>query len=185
MDLPRDTIARERGVADEFAKGKNTVEFTIEWGGKNYKLKWTKNSNGLIDFGDRNDLARILGTTDNVEAHHIVSWAIGRDNPVIQKAALDGFHLNMVENGIGLEKYTKLIGDGLHGNHPAYDAYIRFRLNNFATSNPTYDAVSANKFLQESLIPEIKIKISEAKNSPLNLNEYFKQIVNKDIIPGY
>ena len=43
----------------------------------------------------------------------------------------------MVENGIGLEKYTKLVGEGLHGNHPAYDAFIEFRLSNFTKSNST------------------------------------------------
>ena len=30
----------------------------------------------------------------------------------------------MLQNGIGLEKYTKLIGKGMLGNHPAYDKLI-------------------------------------------------------------
>ena len=37
-------------IAEEFAKGKNLVENTIEWGGKNFKLKWEKGVK--ITFGD-------------------------------------------------------------------------------------------------------------------------------------
>ena len=84
-------------IAEEFAKGKNLVENTIEWGGKNFKLKWEKGVK--ITFGDRSDLARILGTTDNIEAHHIVPWKVCENNDVVQLAALDGFHPNLVENG--------------------------------------------------------------------------------------
>ncbi|MDR3339390.1 MAG: AHH domain-containing protein, partial [Candidatus Symbiothrix sp.] len=160
-------------VAGEFAKGKNVVEFTIEWGGKSYKLKWTKESNGLINFGDRTDLAKILGTSDNIEAHHIIPWAKG-EHDVIQAAAKDGFHLNIVENGIGLEKYTKLTGEGLHGNHPAYDKFIQNKLDEFVKSNLNYSSQQANKFVQEQLIPELKTHIVRAKQSDLNLNEYFK-----------
>ena len=57
----------------------------------------------------------------------------------------------MLQNGIGLEKYTKLIGNGIHGNHPAYD----------------------------KLILDLKKRIIEAKNSGMNLNEYFKNINKK------
>jgi len=172
-------------IAGEFAKGKNTVEFTIEWGGQSYRLRWIKDGS-KIDFGNRSDLARILGTTDDIEAHHIIPWAIGNNNRVVQVAALDGFHLNMVENGVGLKKYTKLIGEGLHGNHPALDAFIEFRLSNFTKTNPTFDAVSANKYLQETLIPELKTQIVNANKSELNLNEYFKQVVNKNTgVTGY
>ena len=57
----------------------------------------------------------------------------------------------MLQNGIGLEKYTKLIGKGMLGNHPAYD----------------------------KLIPDLKKRIIEAKNSGMNLNEYFKNINKK------
>ena len=54
----------------------------------------------------------------------------------------------MLQNGIGLEKYTKLIGKGMLGNHPAYD----------------------------KLILDLKKRIIEAKNSGMNLNENFKKI---------
>lgn len=101
-------------IAGEFAKGNNIIVNTIEWGTKNFKLKWEKVGN-KITFGERSDLAKILGTTDNIEAHHIMPWKVCEGNEIIQLAALDGFHPNLVENGIGLEKYTKLIGEGMHG----------------------------------------------------------------------
>ena len=168
-------------IAEEFAKGKNLVENTIEWGGKNFKLKWEKGVK--ITFGDRSDLARILGTTDNIEAHHIVPWKVCENNDVVQLAALDGFHPNLVENGIGLEKYTKLVGEGLHGNHPAYDAYIKNQLDAFMATHPTPE--QANKFLQENLIPDLKKKITAAGQTDMNLNQYFKSNVNPGIVPNY
>lgn len=112
-------------------------------------------------------------------------WKICEKHNVVQLAALDGFHPNLVENGLGLEKYSKLVGEGMHGNHPAYDAYINSRLDAFSTANPDLTPRDANKYLQETLIPEIKNKIIEAKNSNLNLNNYFKTKVNPGIVPNY
>ncbi len=166
-------------VAGEFAKGKNIVEQTIKWGEEQITLKWKRVGN-KIDFGNRNDLAKILGTADNIEAHHIIPWKICEDNNIIRLAALDGFHPNMIENGLGLEKYTKLIGEGMHGNHPAYDNYVRYRLKNNPLSDVDVTPEKANKFLQEELIPELKTHIIEAQNSGLNLNEYFK-VINKKL----
>jgi hypothetical protein len=172
-------------VAGEFAKGKNVVEFSIEWGGGSYKLTWSK-INGKIDFGDRSQLARILGTSNDIEAHHLISWTKGGQHRVVQSAADDGFHLNMVENGLGLKKYTKLTGEGLHGNHPAYDDFLTYKLDEFAKGKSEFTAREANDFLQKQLIPEVKTHINNAGNTQLNLNEYFKQIINKNTgVPGY
>ena len=79
----------------------------------------------------------------------------------------------MLQNGIGLEKYTKLIGNGMHGNHPVYNKYVNSKLNKFYSKNPDITPEQANKFLQEELIPDLKEKIIKAKNSGMNLNEYF------------
>lgn len=171
-------------IAEEFSKGKNLVENTIEWGGKNFKLKWEKIGN-KITFGDRSDLAKILGTTDNIEAHHITPWRICEENEIVQLATLDGFHPNLVENGIGLKKYSKLIGEGLHGNHPAYDAYIKTQLNNFKISFNNITLEKANKFIQEVLIPDLKMKITAAGQTDMNLNQYFKTTVNPGVVPNY
>lgn len=71
-------------------------------------------------------------------------------------------------------------------NHPAYDAYIKDRLAKYASRHPNLTPNEANAFLQKELIPELKTYISNAKNTELNLNEYFKQIVNKNAnVLGY
>ncbi|MEP7094781.1 MAG: AHH domain-containing protein, partial [Flavobacterium sp.] len=171
-------------IAGEFAKGNNVVLNTIEWGTKNFKLKWEKVGN-KITFGDRSDLAKILGTTDNIEAHHIMPWKVCEKDELVQLAALDGFHPNLVENGIGLEKYTKLVGEGIHGNHPAYDAYVSTQLDKFKKTNKNITPEQANKFLQETLIPDLKKKITEAGQTDLNLNQYFKTTINPGVVPNY
>ena len=167
-------------VAGEIAKGKKVVEFPIEWGGQRYLLKWEKITDDLLSFGDndalRAQLKNILKTLDDVEAHHIIP--LGKsNNPVVQLAAKDGFHPNLVENGLGLKKYTKLTGEGIHGNHPAYDKFIDFKLNEFREAG-NLTPIRVNEFVQKQLIPELKVQISNAQNSGLNLNEYFKQVVN-------
>jgi len=135
---------------------------------------------------DEYHLARILGTSNDIEAHHLISWTKGGQHRVVQSAANDGFHLNMVENGLGLKKYTKLTGEGLHGNHPAYDDFLTYKLDEFAKGKSEFTAREANDFLQTQLIPEVKTHISNAGNTQLNLNEYFKQIVNKNTgVSGY
>ena len=45
--------------------------------------------------------------------------------------------------------------------------------------NPDITPEQANKFLQEELIPDLKGKIIKAKDSGMNLNEYFKNINKK------
>ena len=65
-------------------------------------------------------------------------------------------------NGIGLEKYTMLIGNGIYGNHPAYDKYVKTQLDRFNKIGLTPE--QANKFLQEELIPDLKEKIIKAKS---------------------
>ena len=64
-------------------------------------------------------------------------------------------------NGIGLEKYTKLIGEELHGNHPAYDKYVKTQLERVKKIGLSPE--QANKFLQEELIPDLKEKIIKVK----------------------
>jgi hypothetical protein len=179
-------VIKQFGVGTQFGQGKQIVTFDIVWGGQRYTMKWTKTGN-TIDYGNRSQLATILGSTQNIEAHHIIPWTLGSGHDVVRLAALDGFHLNLVENAIGLEKYTSLIGQGLHGNHPAYDAFVKFRLDNFQIANAgMLGATKANSFLQQTLIPELKNLITGAKGSGLNLNEYFKQVVNKvEGVPNY
>ena len=74
-------------------------------------------------------------------------------------------------NGIGLEKYTKIIGKGMHGNHPAYDKYVKTQLDRFNKIGLTPE--QANKFLQEELIFNKKVEQSryaagDAQTYPLD-----------------
>lgn len=61
-------------------------------------------------------------------------------------------------------------------NHPAYDKYVQKRLDDFVNNN--FDSSRAKDFLEKNLIPKLDELIELAKNSNLNLNEYFKQVVN-------
>ena len=49
----------------------------------------------------------------------------------------------------------------MHGNHPAYDKYVKTQLDRFNKIGLTPE--QANKFLQEELIPDLKEKIIKAK----------------------
>lgn len=169
---------RRYSIGEEFANGATKVERSITHNGVTITLVWTKNGTN-IDFGKRTQLRTILGTAGEDEAHHIVVWTRGGADPVVQKAALDGFHLNMFENGVDLSKFKKSLGEGLHGNHPKYDDYLIHRLGEFAESKGfNYSAREANEFLQKELIPELSRHIDNAAKTDLNLNEYFKQVVN-------
>ena len=168
---------RRYNIADEFANGATTVTREIVHNGNTIELKWILDDNGQISFGDRKKLRTLLGTTED-EAHHILTWTKSGDHIIVQAAAKDGFHLNMLENGVGLEKYSADFDTGLHGNHPQYDNYVVHRLFEFKQAFPDYTPKSANKFIQETLIPELNELIEEAGGSSLNLNEYFKQIIN-------
>ncbi|MCG8762818.1 hypothetical protein G1K46_08750 [Tenacibaculum finnmarkense] len=153
----------------------NTIKWaiaTIKVSGKETKLVF-KVVSGVVTFGSRSKLAKIIAVKTGEEAHHIIPWAI-RINNVIQKASKAGFHMNAKVNGIALKKYNKLIGEGLHGNHPAYNAFVNFRLNKFKGTSPEV----AKAFLEKELIPDLLDYIDIAKKSGLNLNEYFKKVVN-------
>ncbi len=145
-------------------------------------LKITRKASGLIHFGSPNQLGRVLRTEGtNLHAHHIVPWAL-QDNPVVQKAAEAGFHMNDAVNGIALEKYTKLLEEGLHGNHPAYNEYVRIEFANFMKKYKTIDQISAkdaNYFIENNLIPKLKRYVDDAGKSGKNLNEYFKVLTNE------
>jgi len=173
---------RRYNIGLEFANGKTIVIREISLNGKTISLKWTKKADGIIDFGNRSDLAKLLGTTDD-EAHHILTWTKSGMHRIVQAAAEDGFHLNTFENGIGLSKYVKTLNEGLHGNHPSYDDYVVHRLTQYSNSFPKYTPESANEFIQKILIPDMKDLIEAASKSNLNLNEYFKQVINPSVGP--
>jgi len=138
-------------VAGEFAKGLSIVTTSfVNKNGTTVNLVWKKVGN-RIEFGARLDIRSTLGLASGTgtEAHHIITWTKGGSHDVIQIAALDGFHPNMLENAVELEKYFEGIG-GVHGNHPAYDAFMGFRLDRFQQANPGLTPQVANEFLQKN-----------------------------------
>ena len=158
----------------------NPFSQTVRWGGGVYQIYWTK-VGSRIQFGDRSLLAKILGNSGNIEAHHIIPWTAGGNHSLVQLAAEAGFHLNDIYNGIGLEKFSRLVGTGLHGNHPAYDKYVTTLMTRYEDAHPGLLPLDASKYLQEVLIPDLKTKISNAKTwNQGSLNDYFRTVV----LPG-
>ncbi|WP_159296570.1 AHH domain-containing protein [Tenacibaculum maritimum] len=97
-------------------------------------------------------------------------------NKITQKPADAGFHMNDAVNGIALKKFRKLTGNGLHGNHPAYDNFVQEKLDDFAQKFPNATPKQAKNYLENKLIPDLLKLIEDAKNSGLNLNEFFKTL---------
>jgi hypothetical protein len=89
-------------------------------------LRWVVNSEGIITFGYRSDLAKNFPTMNTLthQAHHIMPWSdrIQR-HPVVQKAAEWGFHMNESLNGIPVIKSRN------QPNHNVYNNYIEQKLN--------------------------------------------------------
>jgi len=141
-------------------------------------LRWTRKA-GIIEFGNAGNLAKVLGTKGtNFEAHHIIPMKI-YDNNVVQKAAEAGFHMNDAINGMALEKYTKLIGEGLHANHPSYTTFVEKQIEDYIISiggKSKLTNESAKNYLEKELIPSLKGYIEKAKLSDKNLNDYFKTL---------
>ncbi|MGQ3678382.1 AHH domain-containing protein [Tenacibaculum discolor] len=161
-------------VADDVAEW---AIVAVKANGKATKLTF-KVVGGIVTFGSRSNLAKIIGTKVGEEAHHIIPWADKIiNNPIIQKAARAGFHMNAKINGIALKKYSKLIGEGLHGNHPAYNTFVDKKLKAFIDSTSDLTPEIAKDFLENKLIPELLNKIGKAKKSGLNLNDYFKTLL--------
>jgi RHS repeat-associated protein len=141
-------------------------------------LDWVKKASGLIDFGSRTKLNKMIKVAAGEEAHHIVPWAL-KDNTVVQKAAEAGFHMNDATNGIALKKFLiEGAEDGMHGNHPAYNTWVTNQLKKYgediAKSGEELTPTMAKDFLENTLLPQLKTHIDDAKASAGNLNDYFK-----------
>ncbi len=156
----------------KIAKGTKAWKITAKVGDRTVKLTF-KVIDGVVNFGSRSKLATIIKTTPLEEAHHIVPWN-KLEHEVIQEAAYAGFHMNAEVNGRALKKFTALTGEGIHGNHPAYDKYVQKRLNDFIGET----SEEAKEFLEDILIPELNEHIDDAIESTMNLNTYFRDVIN-------
>lgn len=100
--------------------------------GSKRTLKWVKEANGLIKFGDRGLLRKVLGLAkgDSRIAHHIIPWERG-SHELVQKAASgsNAFNLNEILNGIPLNSLQHT------PPHGVYNDKILTKLNNLWFQN--------------------------------------------------
>jgi A nuclease family of the HNH/ENDO VII superfamily with conserved AHH len=93
-------------------------------------LKWFKQANGLITFGERSLLRRVLGLAvgDLRQAHHLIPWEHW-NSLLVQKAAHGNFHLNEILNGIPLTAIQH------NGSHNIYNDLVESRLGQLWAQN--------------------------------------------------
>lgn len=149
------TGARTAMKVIKTAKGAKTVLYA------------TKGADGLISFGNRSQLGKILGSSTAEHAHHIIPWELG-SNKVVQQAAEAGFHMNDAINGVLMKASKHLTGRG----HDAYNAYVQKQLTEFAKGKKLTPE-ACKEYLEKTLIPELENHIKKAGD---NLNEYFQKL---------
>ena len=113
------------------ATGAKYAGILVAVAGKSYDLVMTV-KNGIITFGNRSQLRKVLDITDsNIEAHHLIPWKHS-DNELVQRAAGSNstpFHMNHPDNGLPVEKFrTNTNPNGQHANHPKYNDYVEDRM---------------------------------------------------------
>jgi A nuclease family of the HNH/ENDO VII superfamily with conserved AHH len=93
-------------------------------------LKWFKQATGLITFGSRNQLRKVLGLTvrDLRQAHHLIPWEHW-NSLLVQKAAHAKFHLNEILNGIPLTTIQH------NGSHNIYNDLVESKLGQLWAQN--------------------------------------------------
>jgi len=186
------------GNAHEFAK--TLTEFNplnswyVLYSGQN--LFGGEASRGMAALG----VVPIGGVTTRTinakQAHHIVPKALKKwwskySSPQVRKlialAEEGGFKFDSSDNLMGLEKYVKATGYGVHGNHPAYNKYVYGKVTSIFTLLNTKGALNAKDGLNATnaaselryLVTELRITIDNAVNSGLaddvtqNLNKLF------------
>jgi hypothetical protein len=135
----------------------------------------------ISDSLERIKLRKVIGlpviAIDSREAHHVVPfehWG----HRVVTIAGLNGFHPTQGFNGIPLSVYRKG-GAGLHANHPAYNSWIKFQLDEFQRRNDISNATHrylCNSWVQCRLIPEAIKRINSSAYQNERINETFKRI---------
>jgi hypothetical protein len=70
------------------------LQACASWGGHT-TLKWIKNADGSLSFGDGSQLRQVLGLTNsNVHAHHIIPQELA-NHPIVQQAAKSKYAFHM------------------------------------------------------------------------------------------
>ena len=97
-------------------------------------LKWILGTDGIIKFGYRSQLRKVLQLTDAAkQAHHIIPWEFA-NYAIVQKAAksAEAFHMNDILNGVPLPTTGHLTGHNLYNNKVGQ---ILTKLNNQSPTN--------------------------------------------------
>ncbi len=134
--------------------------------GSSRTLKWIKLTNGIIDFGDRGLLRKVLGLAkgDSRIAHHIIPWEHGVHD-LVQKAAQGDFHLNELLNGIPLTAIQHT------GSHNLYNQRVMAHLTNIKTylqNTGNYTPQAAKQQITNLINNVIKPALTNNPNTPIN-----------------
>jgi len=152
-------------VAGWFATGVKYAKKTINLATGSVTLKWLRKTDGLIDFGDRGDLRKVLGlaTGDPKRAHHMIPWQ-WREHPVIQKAAQgqNPFHMNEAINGFALDAVRH------NGSHNAYNTLVYNKLQQIANTYGNNLTPQIARQELEQLLNSIRTAITNNPNTHIN-----------------
>ena len=133
-------------------------------------LKWIVGTDGLIKFGYRSQLRKVLQLTDATkQAHHIIPWQFS-EYPIVQKAAKskNAFHMNDFINGIPLPTAGHLTG------HNLYNAKIQQILTDLHLGNQN---MSTNEAYSHLLALSNQIKFHLASHPNYSLGEISNLII--------
>lgn len=127
-------------------------------------LKWIVATDGIIKFGNRSQLRKVLQLTDKLkQAHHIIPWEFS-NYAIVQKAAKssEAFHMNDVLNGIPLPTTGHLTG------HNIYNSKLQQILLDLNNKNPN---MSVNEAYNHILAISNQIKTLIKNNPSYNLGQ--------------
>ena len=94
-------------------------------------LKITHAGGGSLTFGARTTLRTVMNITDAAnDAHHIIPWGKQSHSLVQHAAKADNipYHMNHVKNGKEIKRFRFDQPDGIHANHPQYDANVEAKM---------------------------------------------------------
>jgi hypothetical protein len=132
--------------------------------GSTRTLKWLKQTNNIISFGNRGLLRKVLGLAkgDARVAHHLIPWEHGVSD-IVQKAAGGDFHLNEILNGIPLTTIQH------SGGHFLYNQKIGTKLQElWIAGGQSAMSVQTAQNLVRNLANDIKTWITNHPNETIN-----------------
>jgi hypothetical protein len=143
----------------------------VNAGGRKCTLWWDATSS-VINFGDRNQLKRIIKPASGYVAHHLIPWQFC-DHDLVQLAAMANgphpWHMNDFINGLG-------VASSRHpGSHPNYSNAVLSKLEDIMEENPNISPDIARDKL-ENLAVSIKNILNQHPNLGVN-DPYIAQLI--------